>query len=281
MFGLTSNDSFGMGRQMWASSWNPEWGNRLRAERERLGLSLRDVETLSHNIAERRQSSDYQIARTSLADIENGKCAPSLHRLYTLSVIYGHDYDRLAIMCGVPASESLSEHKTLRLPHSYLIGPAPEAYKSAVQSAARLREKLRAERTNLVPKIIETWDEVPLVLQLMVGFDALYGYVGMDDYTLYPFVRPGAFVRIDSRQKKIPSVGWHGDYDRPIFFVELREHYVCTWCEMLDGRLILVPSQQSKRRTQHVRYPAEATIVGRVTGITQDIVEPSAHEARA
>ncbi len=164
---------------------------------------------------------------------------------------------------------------------AYLIGPAPEAYKSAVQSAARLREKLRAERTNLVPKIIETWDEVPLVLQLMVGFDALYGYVGMDDYTLYPFVRPGAFVRIDSRQKKIPSVGWHGDYDRPIFFVELREHYVCTWCEMLDGRLILVPSQQSKRRTQHVRYPAEATIVGRVTGITQDIVEPSAHEVRA
>ena len=103
VFGLTSNDSLGMGRLMWASSWNPEWGKRLRDERERLGLSLRDVETLSHSIAERRQSSDYQIARTSLADIENGKCAPSLHRLYTLSVIYGHDYDRLAIMCGVPA----------------------------------------------------------------------------------------------------------------------------------------------------------------------------------
>ena len=281
MFGLTSNDSFGVGRLMWASSWNPEWGKRLRAERERLGLSLREVETLSHSIAERRQSSDYQIARTSLADIENGKCAPSLHRLYTLSVIYGHDYDRLAIMCGVPVSEALSEHKTLALPHTYVIGPAPEAYKSAMQSAAKLREKLRAERTNLVPKMIETWDEVPLVLQLMDGSNPLYGYVGMDDYTLYPFVRPGAFVRIDPRQKKIPSVGWHGDHDRPIFFVELREHYACTWCEMLDGRLILVPSQQSKRRAQQVRYPAEATIVGRVTGITQDIVEPSAHEMRA
>ena len=270
-----------MGRLMWASSWNPEWGKRLRAERERLGLSLRDVESLSHSIAERRQSSDYQIARTSLADIENGKCAPSLHRLYTLSVIYGHDYDRLAIICGVPVSESLSEHKTLRLPHTYLVGPAPEAYKSAMQSAAKLREKLRVERTNLVPKMIETWDEVPLVLQLMAGTDALYGYVGMDDYTLYPFVRPGAFVRIDPRQKKIPSVGWHGDHDRPIFFVELREHYVCSWCEMLDGRLILVPSQQSKRRTQHVRYPADATIVGRVSGITQDILEPSALDGRA
>lgn len=88
-------------------------------------------------------------------------------------------------------------------------------------------------------------------------------------------------MRIDPRQKKIPSAGWHGDYDRPIFFVELREHYVCTWCEILDGRLILVPSQHSMRKTHHVRYPADATIVGRVTAVTQDIVEPSAHEVRA
>jgi hypothetical protein len=50
---------------------------------------------------------------------------------------------------------------------------------------------------------------------------------------------------------------------------------------MLDGRLILVPSQQSKRRAHQVRYPAEATIVGRVTGITQDIAESSAREVRA
>ena len=94
---------------MLASSWNPEWGKRLRAERERLGLSLRDVETLSHSIAEKLQSSDYNIAHTSLADIENGKWPPTLHRLYTLSVIYGRDYDRLASLCGVPASEALTD----------------------------------------------------------------------------------------------------------------------------------------------------------------------------
>jgi transcriptional regulator with XRE-family HTH domain len=266
---------------MWASSWNPEWGKRLRAERERRGLSLRDVEDLSESVADRRQSSDYKIARTSLADIENGKTAPSLHRLYTLSVVYGRDYDRMAVLCGVPANEALKEHRTLALPHTYVIGPAPEAYKARMQLAAELREKLRAERTNLVPKMIETWGEIPLTLQLMAGSDPLYGYIGKDDDTLYPFVRPGAFVAIDPRQRKIPSTGWRGDHDRPVFFVELREHYVCTWCEMLDGRLILVPSQLSKRRRQHVRYPAEATIVGRVTTITQGIIELSPDEVRA
>ena len=62
-------------------------------------------------------------------------------------------------------------------------------------------------------------------------------------------------LRIDARQKKIPAVHWRCDHDRPIFFVELRERYVCTWCEMHDGRLILIASQQSNRRAQQVRYP--------------------------
>jgi transcriptional regulator with XRE-family HTH domain len=280
VFAVPSNP-FVVGRLMLASSWNLEWGKRLRAERERLGLSLRDVETLSHGIADKLQNSDYNIAHTSLADIENGKWPPTLHRLYTLSVIYGRDYDRLAIMCGVPASEALKEHQKLHLPRTYLIGSAPESNKSIIASAAELREKLRAERTNLVPKMLEAWDEVPLALQLLDGSNPLYGYIGMDDYTLHPVIRPGAFVRIDPRQKKIPSVNWHSD-DRPIFFIELRERYVCTWCEMHDGRLILIPTQQSKRRSQQVRYPAEATIIGRVTGVSMDlVVEPSEHEARA
>ncbi len=115
----------------------------------------------------------------------------------------------------------------------------------------------------------------------MDGSNPLYGYVGMDDDTLHPFIRPGSFVRIDPRQKKIPSVNWHSDHDRPIFFVELRERYVCCWCEMHDGRLILIPTQQSKRRAQELRYPTDATIVGRVTAVTMTLVEASEKEARA
>jgi len=207
--------------------------------------------------------------------------APTLHKLYSLSIIYGRDYDRLAILCGVPVGEAQKDHKALALPSTYLIGPAPETHESAALSAVELREKLRVERTNLVPKILETWDEVPLVLQQMDGSNPLYGYIGMDDYTLHPFIRPGSFVRIDPRQKKIPSVHWHSDHDRPIFFVELRERYVCCWCEMHDGRLILIPTQESKRRAQHLRYPADATIIGRVMAVTMMLVEPSEKEARA
>jgi hypothetical protein len=82
----------------------------------------------------------------------------------------------------------------------------------------------------------------------------------MEDYALHPFIGPGSFVRIDPRQKKLPSVNWQSDHDRPIFFIEFRERYAFSLCEMHDGRLILIPTLQSKRRSQHVQYPGDATI---------------------
>jgi transcriptional regulator with XRE-family HTH domain len=258
---------------MLASSLSPDWGKRLRAERERLRLSLRDVEALSRIIAKDRQSRDYYIAHASLADIENGKLAPTIHKLYSLCVIYGRDYDRLAILLGVPVPEVAKDHKALALPRTYLIDTIPEPCDSEKLAAVALREKLCAERTNLMSKLLAAWEETPVLLQPMQGSNPVYGYIGMDDYTLHPFIRPGSFVRIDPRQKKVPPLNWRTDFDRPVFFVELRERYVCSWCEMHDGRLILIPSQQSQRRAQHVRYPVDATIVGRVTGVTMSIVD--------
>jgi hypothetical protein len=82
-----------------------------------------------------------------------------------------------------------------------------------------------------------------------------------------------SFVRIDSRQRTVQPVSWQGDFDRPIFFFELRDRYVCSWCELHNGQLILVPTAQSRGRARHVRYPADATILGRVTAVTMRIAD--------
>ena len=42
---------------------------------------------------------------------------------------------------------------------------------------------------------------------------------------------------------------------------------------MHNGQLILIASQQSQRRAQHVRYPTDATIIGRVTGVAMTLLE--------
>src|SRR5258708_39687406 len=95
----------------------------------------------------------------------------------------------------------------------------------------------------------------------------------MKDYTLDPIIRPVFFVKIDSRKRTVPPVNWHSDFDRPIFFFELRDRYVCSWCELHGSQLILVPTPQSRAQARHIRYPDDATIVGRVTAVAMRIAE--------
>ena len=256
---------------MLASSWSLQNGRQLRALRERLSLALRDVQQLSRAIADEKQTPDYYIAHSSLADVENGKQEPSIYKLYSLSVIYGYDYPKLLVLCGIPLADAERDHRSVALQRTYLVGAAPEDAERMILPR-EIRDKLHAEPTNLVPKMIAGWNDIPATLLQQLDWNkALYGYVGIKDYTLHPFVRPGSFVEIDSRQKGIPPVTWHSDHDRPVFFVELREKYLCTWCERHGNKLILIPSPESGGHAQQVQYPGDATIVGRVTAVAMRI----------
>jgi transcriptional regulator with XRE-family HTH domain len=63
-------------------------GLRLRQARERLGLTYRDVERASLELAARRGRPDFILHISRLADIENQGVVPGLYKLYTLAVIY-------------------------------------------------------------------------------------------------------------------------------------------------------------------------------------------------
>lgn len=255
-------------------------GSRLKAERERLSLSIRDVSLMTRDIAKERDNPDYYIAHSTLADIENGKQLPSICKLYSLTVIYHRHYDELAAWCGVPIADTEKEHRALAFPRTYLLGSPTEDDARVILTASELRQKLRSEATNLVPRMLDLWKgEMPKALLQYLDYEkTLYGYVGMRDNTLFPHVRPGSFVQIDPRQKRILPLGWHGDHDRPVYFFELRDAYVCSWCELHDNDLILVPSRESGRQARHVRYPNDVTIVGRVTAVPMRIADATAHE---
>jgi hypothetical protein len=93
-------------------------------------------------------------------------------------------------------------------------------------------------------------------------------------------IRPGSFVEIDERQNKVKPGTWQNEFDRPIFFVELREGYACSWCELDGNQLLLIPYPQSRKQIRQVRYPTEADIVGRVTAVTMTIASPEANEPK-
>ena len=84
-------------------------GERLREIRERLGLTLREVEALSRRIAQEREDPGYVFTAGRLSQVENTNTLPSAYKLATLSEIYRTPYAELLRLYGVetPTEEGL------------------------------------------------------------------------------------------------------------------------------------------------------------------------------
>jgi len=257
---------------MLSSTPHAEAGKRLKAERLRVRLSTREVAQLSHKIANLKNNPEYSISHAWLTEVENGKFMPGIFRLRSLSLVYGRPFDEIVAFFGIDIRDIGKEQLPVGLPRTHLIGPTREETRRTILAPIELRAKVQLETTNLVSRMFESWAEVPVALLGQLDWkNSLYGYIGLEDYTMYPFLRPGSFVEIDARQKKIKSGNWQDEYDRPIYFVELRDSYVCSWCELDAGHLILVPCPHSRRQIRQVRYPGDADVVGRVTAVTMRI----------
>jgi len=110
------------------------------------------------------------------------------------------------------------------------------------------------------------------ILQQLKLRGARYGFIGLTDYMMYPLLRPGSFVQIDERQRPLPLVPYRTEFDRPIYFIELRDGYLCSWCEVRRNRLIAIPHPLSGCPTQEFAYREEAEIIGRVTAVAARLV---------
>jgi hypothetical protein len=148
----------------------------------------------------------------------------------------------------------------------------PDAEK-AVTFPVRFDKSFSLETTSLISRMVEVWGEVPIaLLQKLDVRHCQYGFIGMQDYTMYPLLRPGSFVQIDGQAGRTPPAEWRTEFDRPIYFVELRDGYVCSWCEVRGSQLTLVPHPLSGCSTRQFAYPSEAEIVGQVTGVAMRLL---------
>ena len=238
----------------------------------RMRMSTREVEHLSRKIAEERKSKDYYISHAWLTDAEKGTYAPSIYKLHSLGVIYGRRYDEILDFFGLPISEIVHEHGRLGLPRTHLIGKLNDSPAPTLQTPVTIKDGMDLGKTNLLSQMLDHWNGMPASLFGSKDRETfVYGYVGTEDFTLDPLIRPGSLVEIDSSQRKVDRGGWLNEYDRPIYFVELRDSYACAWCESGAGKLLLIPHPKSPSQVRDVRYPADSEIVGRVTAVLMRI----------
>jgi transcriptional regulator with XRE-family HTH domain len=243
----------------------------MKRLRERLGLTLREVEAHSQRLAAQKQNHDFFISRGWLNNIENGVYTPSIFKLYALGAIYHVHWSSIFSLFGCNLGDFGRDQALFAPRKTQLASHAVDARDTLV---VPMKSRDELDRTNLLSRLAEIWGEIPIrLIQHLDLRNGVYGFVGMSDRTMYPIIRPGSIVQIDQNQQKILPLHWQNEHERPIYFIELRGQYICSWCEMREGYLSAVPHPNSKCEVRRFSYPREAEIVGRVIGVTMRLVE--------
>ena len=241
-------------------------GQRLRTLREQLGLTIRDVEAASGKIAERRGREDFAIQISRLSDIETKGVVPSIYRLYSLAAIYRRDLSELLSWYDIDIAGTAADAAVIDRPRSHASTLLPAA--DAVKLPVRLDPAFDLKRTSNIGRMVQAWGLVPLVhLSSLAEEHYTYGYIGTEDFTMYPLLLPGAFIQVDETRTRIEEGGWKSEYERPVYFVEMRNAFVCCWCALKRDQLVLQPHPLSPEPVRIVKYPQEAEVVGQVVGV--------------
>jgi len=247
-------------------------GERLKEIRMHLGITTRDVTEKSTLIAQAEANEEYCISNAWLTQIENTDATPSIYKLYSISTIYHVKFGELLSMFGVDLAKISKHQMKLRLQKTHLTNiDAPEQDRT-VTFPVRFDPGFSLSETNLLSRMVETWGEIPIsLIQHLDLRNCLYGYIGLRDYTLYPLLRPGSFVQIDQTSRKVQRFKWRTEFERPIYFLELRDGYACSWCDLQGQMLTLLPHPLSPCSSRHFTNGVDVEIIGQVTGVAMQL----------
>lgn len=241
-------------------------GEQLRALRERLGLSIRMVEAASAQLAAKYNNPDYLISLSRLSDIETKGIVPNIFRLYSLAVIYRCDFQDLVNMFGVnfkniPDDLGLVDIAVTQ--RSTVLNSVPN-----LEIPVRIDPSFDEFSSTTLARMIVKWGTAPLAyLKRFSNRAYSYGFIGTEDWTMYPLIMPGSFVQIDEGKRKVAEGRWRSEYERPIYLIETRQGHTCCWCELNGPMITLKPHPMSPSKTRVLRLGAEAEVIGQVVGV--------------
>jgi transcriptional regulator with XRE-family HTH domain len=244
-------------------------GQRLRALRETLGYRMRDVELASNQIAQRFESEEFSIPPSRLSDIETKGIVPSIFRLYSFAAIYRREYRELLSFYGLEL-DGISADISFGHPQKSHVTEALSNV-TQVRMPTRLDPGFSLQKTTDLRRAIQQWGTVPMAyLELFKDDRYSYGYIGSEDYTMHPILPPGSFVQVDEARDKVAEGTegkWRSEFERPIYFVEMRDGYTCCWCSVKRDSIVLQPHPLSPVAVRVLKYPQEAEVLGQVVGI--------------
>jgi hypothetical protein len=227
---------------------------------------MRDVELASVQIARKFENEEFTIPPSRLSDIETKAIVPSIFRLYSLAAIYHRQYQELLGWYGVELDAIPADLNLGRPQRSHLSRALVDI--SQVRMPTKLDPGFSLQKTTNLKRVIEQWGVIPMAyLSLFAEDRYTYGYIGTEDFTMYPILTPGSFVQVDEAKNKVAEGTWRSEFERPIYFVEMRDGYTCCWCSIKRDSIVLQSHPLSPVAVRVLKYPQEAEVLGQVVGI--------------
>jgi transcriptional regulator with XRE-family HTH domain len=238
-------------------------GNQLHAARQRLGLTLREVEERTNQLGQQWGNSAYRISASWLDRVERENRGLSATKLIVLAFIYNLTMEQMLALCpGV--NESPAQLELVSSPNATLLlaqGPLADHAK------LWLPDKL----------VTDPPPENTMLLQSDQGVLPVHyrrGIVGRRDHTMEPMILAGSIVLIDTQKRTIAKrKDWTNEFDRPIYFLLTRNAYFCGFCELdRNGEYLkLVPHalspQTEDEEERRWKYRKQVEVVGTVSAI--------------
>jgi len=248
-------------------------GSYLKGIRLRLRLGVRDIQQMSSKIASRERNRRFYVSAARLTQIENDETMPSQFKVFTLATIYGLSYFEVVRRYGVDPDRSHEYRSQFKLSATCPVTSEVADTDRTVTLPLRLDPSFKWERTQLINRAVALWGELPAAFLLELNpRQHMYAYIGMEDETMSPLLKPGALVMIDGERRDVVKATWTSEYERPMYLIELRDGYVCSWCEALRSTITIVPHPLSCVPIRSFSLATEAEVIGQVVGVAMRLV---------
>jgi len=265
---------FGSVPQTATQGLSEQAGFRLKQIRERLGLTLRQVEEGSLEIADTEQNSEYVVSTARLNQIENDGSLPSIYKFYSLTVIYQLSIEEMMGLYGINLGKMQQHRLATRQTSTHIFTVELGDPARVIHFPIRFDPGFQPEKTAFLSRLINLWGEIPAGLLTQLDLKKYrYGYIGLEDRMMAPILKPGSIVQVDDTRRRIANSGWLTEYDRPIYFLELRYSYECCWCYQRGKEVTLLPHPLSPAGPRVIRIPDDGEMLGQVVGVEMRIVQ--------
>jgi transcriptional regulator with XRE-family HTH domain len=238
-------------------------GIQLRAARQRLGLTLREVEDRTAQLAQQWGNSAYRISASWLDRVERENRGLSATKLIVLAFIYNLTMEQMLALCpGV--NESPARLELVSSPNATLLlakGPLADHAKLWLPDTL----------------VTDPPPEDTMLLQSDQGVLPVHyrrGIVGRRDKTMEPMILAGSIVLIDTLKRSIARrKDWTNEFDRPIYFLLTRASYYCGFCELdKNGEYLkLIPHALSPQteddEERRWKYRKQVEVIGTVAAV--------------